>query len=506
MDDDSRVREVLGRIADDAPGPATLWDTTQRRIGRRRHRRALLAGVAAVVVLALGGATVAAVTSGDGDEPSVAVEPEPRPEPELPTIVAVVNGRLVAMSPDGTVLRPIGNEDPAHPIVEVAGSPRGRWIAFTQSFPPTPGCSDTPKLNEVSAEPPHEFDTLVGASIRSPLASPDGSMVAYEMRECGQVGDVGITTLGADNENFRFAVPGERPLAWTLDSQRILVVQGEGEYRLANVPRGEERDNAELPAGAHAAAFISDSEVALAITSPLDGEEVAAYDVTTGAKRQLMTVENRVVTTLSFDPETKALLAVATSDDGTGALIVRRGNGQQASIIPGLTAATWASTPTEVDQSMMSSTTAPTASSTTTTAPTTTTIPIVTTGTLPPPDGFAGYTDWRRVDLSTLGETFLAGAASPQAKVDAMVAAFRAEAEFIEGRRDVLGFVTTVSGNRAQVEVRVIGFADDSVGGSDYRLYLLQEQDGEPWIVVAMEQRDLCLRGVAEGTSPTVCI
>jgi hypothetical protein len=506
MDDDSRVREVLDRIADDAPGPDALWDTTQRRIGRRRHRRALLAGVAAVLALALGAATVAAVTSGDDDEPSVAVEPEPRPQPELPTIVAVVNGRLVVMSPDGTVLRPIGNEDPAHPIVEVAGSPSGRWIAFTQSFPPTPGCSDTPKLNEVSAETPHAFDTLVGASIRSPLVSPDGSMVAYEMRECGAVGDVGITTLGAGNENFRFAVPGERPLAWTLDSQQLLVVQGEGEYRLATVPFGEERDDAQLPAGAHAAAFLSETEVALAITSPLDGEEVAAYDVTTGAKRQLMTVENRVVTTLSFDPRSEALLAVATSDDGTGALIVRHGSSQEASIVPGLTAAMWSSTPAEDDSSAVSHTTVPTTSTTTTTASTTTTMPVVTTGALPQPDGFAGSTDWRPVDLSTLGETFLAGAPSPQAKADAMVAAFRAEAAFIEGRRDVLGFVTAVAGNRAQIEVRVIGFADDSVGGSDYRVYLLQEQAGEPWIVVAMEQRDLCLRGVAEGTSFDVCV
>jgi hypothetical protein len=326
------------------------------------------------------------------------------------------------------------------------------------------------------------------------------------MRECGAVGDVGITTLGADNENFRFAVQGERPLAWTLDSQQLLVVQGEGEYSLATVPFGEERDNAQLPAGAHAAAFLSETEVALAITSPLDGEEVAAYDVTTGARRQLFTVQDRVVSSLSFDPDSGALLAVATSNDGTGALIVRRGSSQEASIIPGLTAAMWSSTPAEVDQRAASSTSAPPTSTTTAPAPTTTTVPVVTTGTLPPPDEFAGHTEWRSVDLSTLGATFLASASSPQAKVDAMVAAFRAEAGFIEGRRDVLGIVTTVTGNRAQIEVRVIGFADDSVGGSDYRLYLLQEHDGEPWIVVAMEQRDLCLRGVAEGTSPTVCI
>ena len=52
-----------------------------------------------------------------------------------------------------------------------------------------------------------------------------------------------------------------------------------------------------------------------------------------------------------------------------------------------------------------------------------------------------------------------------------------------------------MQGNRAQVEVRVLGVASDSHAGFDYRLYLLQETPGGRWKVVGAEQRDLCSRG-----------
>jgi hypothetical protein len=141
-----------------------------------------------------------------------------------------------------------------------------------------------------------------------------------------------------------------------------------------------------------------------------------------------------------------------------------------------------------------STTTAPTTttSTTSTTAPTPTTPPI-TTGTLPPPAGFAGFTDFRTVPVGSLDAMFTEPAASPPAKVDALAAALAAEP--IEGRRTAEGVVNSVQGNRAQIEVRVIGYADDSIGGRDYRLYLLQEQPGGPWIVVGAEERDLCSRG-----------
>ncbi|MGH8977387.1 MAG: hypothetical protein ACRDV7_04870, partial [Acidimicrobiia bacterium] len=56
------------------------------------------------------------------------------------------------------------------------------------------------------------------------------------------------------------------------------------------------------------------------------------------------------------------------------------------------------------------------------------------------------------------------------------------------------GVVNSVQGNRARVEVRVLGVADDAHDGYDYRLYLLQEQPGGPWKVVAAESRGLCSR------------
>jgi hypothetical protein len=129
---------------------------------------------------------------------------------------------------------------------------------------------------------------------------------------------------------------------------------------------------------------------------------------------------------------------------------------------------------------------------------------VVTTGTLAPAQGFPGITEWHSLPLSTLGATFRASAPSPQEKVDAMVFVFTAEAEQIEGRRGVEGVVTVVQGDRAQIEVRVLGFADDSVGGAEYRLHLAQEPGGGFWSVVEVEQRELCSRGVAEGSN--VCV
>ena len=81
---------------------------------------------------------------------------------------------------------------------------------------------------------------------------------------------------------------------------------------------------------------------------------------------------------------------------------------------------------------------------------------------------------------------------SPQAKVDELVAFLRDEP--IEGRKGAEGVVNSIQGNRATVEVRVLGVASDSHAGFDYRLYLLQETPGGPWKVVSAELRDLCSR------------
>jgi hypothetical protein len=66
----------------------------------------------------------------------------------------------------------------------------------------------------------------------------------------------------------------------------------------------------------------------------------------------------------------------------------------------------------------------------------------------------------------------------------------------------VEGVVNSVDGDRAVIEVRVLGFADDSVGGAEYRLHLERQGAGSyPWAVVTVEQRDLCLRGVDEASN-----
>jgi hypothetical protein len=125
--------------------------------------------------------------------------------------------------------------------------------------------------------------------------------------------------------------------------------------------------------------------------------------------------------------------------------------------------------------------------------PAPTTVPVEpVTGTLPPPADVAGVTEYATVGLDALPPALLAEAASPQQKVDALVAFL--ENEPIEGRRGAQGVVNSVQGNRARVEVRVLGVADDAHDGYDYRLYLLQERPGGPWKVVAAESRGLCSR------------
>jgi hypothetical protein len=496
MDDEARVRDALGRVADESPAGDSVWDATQGRIRRRRHRRALLAGAVAVLAIAVGIGAVVAAT--DDDRPDVVVQPPEQPTAR-PDIVGVVDGELVVISSaDGSVEGRIGEADAAHPIQEVGASPDGEWVAFTQQFDPTPGCSDTPKLNEVRPGPTPEFDTLVGASIRWPVVSPDGHAVAYEMRECGPIGDVGITTLGDDNRNYRFAVDGERPLAWTLDSDQLLVVQGEGEYRLVDAPRGGTSEAVNLPAGATAAAFVAENEVVLASNTP-DGAEIAAYEIATGTKRVLSTYEGRAITSLAYDARSDALLAVASatgSPSGVGkgpeaaGLVIRQGNEETFIPFAGLTDAVWFDAPVAA---VTATTTSSSSSTSTSTSTTTTTVPIGPLGQLPPANGFAGVTAWTPLDLSTLGVSFLAEAASPQAKIDQLVADFLAEP--VEGRTSAEGVIASGSVNRYQIEVRVIGMADDSIGGVDYRVYLLQEQTNGPWKVVSIEERSLCSRG-----------
>jgi hypothetical protein len=133
----------------------------------------------------------------------------------------------------------------------------------------------------------------------------------------------------------------------------------------------------------------------------------------------------------------------------------------------------------------------------TTVAPSTTAARVTPpTGTLPPNTSFAAVTDWRpELDVDSIPYA-TTPAADPWQKVDMIAAGITAEP--VEGRREVQGIVNSVEGDRAVIEIRVIGLADDSVGGVDYRMTLLQGPDGQ-WNVTGGETRDYCIRG-SDGT------
>ena len=222
-----------------------------------------------------------------------------------------------------------------------------------------------------------------------------------------------------------------------------------------------------------------------------------AIDVQSGEERQLFEVPGRQITSLTYDAPSDTLLAVAINLDGATNGVIVTYDAQGVHLGPeiaGLSSGAWyaptvtapASTTTSVVPETTTSSVAPTTTTTTTTAS-------FTGSTLPPPTGVAGFTDYRTVGLETLEAAYLADAASPQAKVDELVAFLRDEP--IEGRSGADGAVNSIQGNHAQVEVRVLGVASDSHAGFDYRLFLLQETPGGRWKVVGAEQRDLCSRG-----------
>jgi hypothetical protein len=277
----------------------------------------------------------------------------------------------------------------------------------------------------------------------------------------------------------------ERPLAWTPDSEKVLVASGDDHYRILTIPAGEDPATVTLPARVGAAAFTSAHDVVVAYRSAgAGGDTIASYDIATGVSRTLFTLPDQSVSAMSFDPPSDALLMVAVDRAGRGQLLTRVGTTlTRSGRVPGLASAAWYE-PTDP----------PGRPPTSTSATTTTTIAVQAVDVLPPATGYAGVTDWRARALSELDREFRAEAASPQAKADALATMFRTQN--VEGRRDVSAVATQLAPQRAQVEVRVIGMASDSVGGVDYRLQLAQSGPGAAWAVTAVEERDLCLRGL----------
>ena len=231
-------------------------------------------------------------------------------------------------------------------------------------------------------------------------------------------------------------------------------------YALVSVPDGSERETVDLPQTSPIAAFISEHEVATTRYHGLTTDSVVAIDVQSGEERQLFEVPGRQITSLTYDAPSDTLLAVAINLDGptNGVIVTYDAQGVHfGPEIAGLSSGAWyaptvtapASTTTSVAPETTTSSVAPTTTTTTTTAS-------FTGSTLPPPTGVAGFTDYRTVGLETLEAAYLADAASPQAKVDELVAFLRDEP--IEGRKGAEGAVTSIAGeSRAQVEVRVLG-------------------------------------------------
>jgi hypothetical protein len=497
--DDTRVHDALHELAGAAPEAPALWDRTRQRITRRRQRRIGATALAVVGVLAIGTGVVSAVTTHSDDDGG-RISAGPSVVADAPDeILAVVGGKLTVLSTaDGSVRGELAALPGA--VSQVSSVPSGPWITYTQLDARTEPCSASPALVQADADG-SDAHVIVGGGIgASPIVSPDGRWVAYRKSECqSAIGTVGITSLGTA-QNFlvslsgRASGAGEGPMAFTPDSSRLLITDGDA-YALVSVPDGSERETVDLPQTSPIAAFISEHEVAATRYRGLTTDSVVAIDLQSGEERPLFEVPGRQITSLTYDAPSDTLMAVAISLDGAtnGVIVTYDAQGvHRGPEIAGLSSAAWYAPTVTAPASTTTSVVPETTTSTTAAAATTTTAPF-TGSTVPPPTGVAGFTDYRTVGLETLDAAYLAEAESPQAKVDELVAFLRAEP--IEGRKGAEGAVNSIQGNRAQVEVRVLGVASDSHAGFDYRLYLLQETPGARWKVVAAEQRDLCSRG-----------
>ncbi len=233
-------------------------------------------------------------------------------------------------------------------------------------------------------------------------------------------------------------------MAFTPDSSRLLITNGDA-HALVSVPDGSERETVDLPQTSPIAAFISEHEVATTRYHGLTTDSVVAIDVQSGEERQLFEVPGRQITSLTYDAPSDTLLAVAINLDGptNGVIVTYDAQGVHfGPEIAGLSSGAWyvptVTAPASTTTSVVPETTTSSVAPTTTTSPTTTAS--FTGSTLPPPTGVAGFTDYRTVGLETLEAAYLADAASPQAKVDELVAFLRDEP--IEGRKGAEGAVT----------------------------------------------------------------
>jgi hypothetical protein len=545
---ETRVREALGALADEAEGiddAPRLWDRTRHRITARRRRRIAAAAAGAAVVVAAA-ASIAAVVVAEDDR-VVLQHPGPPPAALPPEILAVVDGGVVALSSaDGSVRREVAPAEPGFPT-EAAATADGAVVVYTRPGEPLAGCPDRRDLVRVTPHGDGDVRRLLTASgdLR-PMVSPDGRWVAYAMDECDAPAEVGITSL-VDGRNYRVQPTGPRhlpgvdsvPLAWAPDGRLLVSFAGAGQF-LVSVPLGDEQEPAHVGAApeqafAERAVFVSDHEVALAWSA----ERLSVQDVGTGERRDL-DVEVGRVSSLSWDAGSGRLLVA-----GSGGLVVVDPSGEEPprpiAVVDGLTSAAWLRPPVTVAEPPAPSESrevvvpdlagltidaaaaaledlgfaVEAAAIGTTASPDDTVVwqeppagtrrlpgdrvRVYTCGpgadcVVPPPDyvdGLAAATDWHVVDPATDARFPGLGHGSPD-ELGGAIAERVARLDF-SGASVVVSQVVGASAGDAELWVRGRAAPGDPLVGLDLRLRAARGPDG--WSVTGGEVRYLCARG-----------
>lgn len=347
--DVDRVRHALGDLAD-VEVPDSLMQKTKRRVAQRRRRRLSAIAVAVALVVAASGAGIAAAVGGHNDRHHViTVEPPTTTPlaPPPPQALGVLNGQLAVVSTvNGTVLRTLPSDGR---IVALSTAPGARWIAYTQT-PLSSGqrCDGSPKLAKTHADGT-ATQLIVGATTSHPLISPNGEMVAYTYSECGEPSVVGITNLDLGSNSLltmQSNTSAERPLAWTPDSEQLLIANAANIYRITPWSVGFPGTFVSLPPNVHAAVFESDTVLAISYpTSDGQSDVLATYDLSTKTLHPIQTFGRATVTTLSFDAASKTLLANVVGPHDDAELVTFGRRPSTTTRIEGLTSAVWYAPP-----------------------------------------------------------------------------------------------------------------------------------------------------------------
>ncbi len=372
---------------------------------------------------------------------------------------------------DGSVRR----ELPALPgaVTEVSSVPAGRWITYTQLDARTEPCSASPALVQANAD---------GSDAARDRGRRHRRVADREPgRAVGRVPEIGVPERECRPPASRTSKPGrtsswrsrqsgagEWPMAFTPDSSRLLISDGDA-YALVSVPDGSRHEAVDLPQTSPIAAFISAHEVAR--TRGTTGSRPTRSWRSMCSRGGTRTVRGSRSSDHLADVRRAERHAARRRDqrrrrDERGVVTYdAQGAHLRSARSPGSRRAPGTHRPSrrprrrrpggDRDHDLERAHRRPT--TTTTTAP-------FTESTLPPPTGVAGFTRLSHRRARDARGPVPRDARPPQAKVDELVAFLRDEP--IEGRKGAEGVVTR-SGNRAEVEVRrVLGSPATATLGS----------------------------------------